>query len=232
MNYLSQDDINEIYRNYIVPLGSYGYITKYQNLPIEKNNKKWNWEHKDFPRIISLLEFEGYINKHNFQIDNLLVFNSDDDPEIEYLNGRVKNIHICNYLDDIINHDLHRLNLENKNYDFVCLHQTLEHVYNPNQCLESIYNHMEEKGYLYINVPACNIPHAEPNHFFTGYTSMGLACIAKQAGFKILELGQWGNVEYLNKLFNRSPQWPDYKHMKNTINEIRNPVITWGLFQK
>ena len=92
---------------------------------------------------------------------------------------------------------------------------------------------MKDGGYLYINVPACNAPHSEPFHHFTGFTPMGLVAIADQAGFNILESGQWGNEEYLVKLWTRNPGWSDFTQLQNPgLNEINNPVITWVLLQK
>jgi SAM-dependent methyltransferase len=233
MKKIIHKEIEDIYNKHITINFTDEYKNRYNPLPFEKNNKKWKWEGKDFPRVISLLEFERYIEKYNFQINNLLIFNGIDDPELEYLNDRVKTIHNINYEDDTTNNDLHYLNLDRKDYDFVCLHQTLEHVYNPQQCLMSIYNHMKDGGYLYINVPACNIPHSEPYHYFMGYTPMGLATIAYQVGFKILEIGQWGNREYMLRNWAREPGWPEYRHLRSPgLNEIHNPVITWGLFIK
>lgn len=232
MEIIPHEKIKELYEKYI----KVNYTTEYQNryipLPTLYNNKKWKWEGKDFPRIISLLEFQRFILKYDFKIDNLLIFNGIDDPELEYLNGRIKNITNVEYELDPTNNDLHGLNLPNKMFDFVCLHQTLEHVYNPYQCLANIKSHMSPNGYLYINVPACNAPHSEPFHYFTGFTPMGLAATAHQANFKILEIGQWGNEEYLIKLWTRNPGWSDYTQLQNPgLNQMHNPVITWGLFQ-
>jgi SAM-dependent methyltransferase len=233
MKRLTHKEIEDIYNKHIVVNYTEEYKNKYVPLPLEKNNKNWKWEGKDFPRVICLLEFEQYIEKYNFHIKDLLIFNGSDDPELEYLNGRIETIHNINYEDDTHNNDLHSLNLNKKDYDFVCLHQTLEHVYNPQQCLTNIYNHMKEGGYLYINVPACNIPHSEPFHYFMGYTPMGLAAISHQAGFKIHEIGQWGNREYMLRNWAREPGWPEYRHLTTPgFNDIHNPVVTWGLFSK
>lgn len=233
MKVITHQEIQEIYNKFIIINYTEEYKNRYIDLPIEKNNKYWKWENKDFPRVISLLEFEKFIEKYNFNIENLLIFNGLNDPELEYLDGRIKNIDNIEYENDTINNDLHSLNLIKKDYDFVCLHQTLEHIYNPQQCLSNIKDHMKSDGYLYINVPACNIPHSEPYHYFTGYTPMGIAAIAFQLDFEILEIGQWGNIEYLTKLWNRNPSWCDYTQLINPgLNEIENPAITWALLKK
>lgn len=230
---LSQEDIQQLYKTFITSQFTPEYQNRYVPLPIYKNNKRWRWEGKDFPRVISLLEFEKIVEKYNFQIEKLLVFNGLEDPELDYLEGRIKKIYNVEYEKNPEKGDLHTLDLPIKDADFVLINQTLEHIYNPQQCLFNIMNHMKVGGYLYTNVPACNVPHSEPFHFFTGYTPMGLAAAAYQVGFKVLEIGQWGNLEYLIKLWTRNPGWSDYTQLQNPgLNEPHNPVITWGLFQK
>jgi len=233
MNALSPKTIEDIYNNFVKINYTEEYKNRYVPLPVHKNNKRWRWEGKDFPRVISLLEFERFIEKYNFQIDKLLAFNGPEDPEIEYLQNRIKKIYNVEYEKNPEKADLHTLDLPIKDADFVLLNQTLEHIYNPQQCLANIINHMKVGGYFYTNVPACNAPHSEPYHFFTGYTPMGLAAAAHQVGFKILEIGQWGNIEYMVKLWTRNPGWSDYTQLSSPgLNETDNPVITWGLFMK
>jgi hypothetical protein len=90
---LSHDKIIELYEQFVKANYNTDFTERYNPLPVHKNNKKWRWEGKDFPRVISLLEFERYINKYNFQINDLLIFNGEDDPEIEYLDDRIKTLH-------------------------------------------------------------------------------------------------------------------------------------------
>jgi SAM-dependent methyltransferase len=233
MNVVPAEKIKEIYETFVKINYTEEYKNRYVPLPIDKNNKNWKWESKDFPRVIALLEFEKYIEKYNFQIENLLTFNGINDPEKEYLANRFINCHDISYERDRVNNDLHNLNLNKKDYDFAFVNQTLEHVYNPPGCLCNIYNHLKKDGYLYINVPACNGPHDEPYHYFTGFTPTGLAVMAYQAGFKILEIGQWGNIEYMVKMWTCTPEWSDYRQLTNPgLNEFKAPVITWGLFKK
>jgi SAM-dependent methyltransferase len=230
---IDHSDIISLNKTFIEVNYTDEYKNRYLRLPVEKNNKRWKWQGKDFPRVIALLEFENYIQKYNISGEKLLIFNGEDDPELEYLVGRIKKAKNINYEDDTANNDLHSLNLTSKDYDLVLLHQTLEHVYNPILCLANIFNHMNKGAYLYINVPACNAPHSEPFHYFTGFTPIGLLLTAIQAGFKPLEIGQWGNEEYLVKLWTRKPGWSDFTQLENPgLNQIQNPVITWGLFQK
>lgn len=233
MEKINPKKIEEIYNQFIRINYTEEYKNRYVPLPTYKNNKSWKWEGKDFPRVIALLEFERYIEKYNFQIEKLLVLNGIVEPEVEFLGNRVKERHNIDYDEDNIVGDLHTLNLSTKDYDFILCNQTFEHIYNPQQCLVNIKNHLRTNGYLYINVPSCSIPHSDPFHYFTGYTPMGLAAVAHQAGFKILEIGQWGNLEYMIKMWTRNPGWSDYTQLSNPgLNEVQNPVITWGLFQK
>mgnify|MGYP003132800612 FL=1 len=60
---ISDSKIEELYETYIKVNFTEEYKNRYHPLPTEKNNKDWKWEDKDFPRVISLLEFERYINK-------------------------------------------------------------------------------------------------------------------------------------------------------------------------
>lgn len=232
MRLITSQNIEDIYNKFVKCNYTSEYSNRYNPLPYEKNVRNWKWEGKDFPRIPSLLEFERFTEKYNFQIQELLIFNGENDPELEILGNRVQNITNINYEQDPTNNDLHILSLNKTDYDFVCLHQTLEHVTDPQTCILNIFNHLKPGGYLYINVPACNMPHSEPFHFYTGITPMGVATLGYRAGFNILEIGHWGNLEYMNILWNQK-WWADYTMMQAPgYNDHNVPIITWGLFQK
>lgn len=231
-NFLKQDEIEELYNKFVKVNHTDEYKHRYEPLPLHKNNKKWRWEDKDFPRVISLLEFERYIQKYNFQINKLLVFDGENDPEVEYLNNRYKQILDIKFTNNSQKYDLHNLQINHRDFDFVLLNQTLEHIYDPFLCLTNIKKYMSKDGLLYINVPICNVPHSDPLHFYTGYTLMGLLSICKLCDFEILEAGQWGNEEYLTKLWTRDPGWSDFRQLKNPgLNQIENPVIAWCLIK-
>jgi SAM-dependent methyltransferase len=226
---MNKSEIYDIYNKYIKINETTEYSNKYVPLPLEYNNKNWKWEGKDFPRVISLLEFKRYMEKYNFHFNNVLSFNGSNDPEYEYI--KYNNITNYNYESDIINYDLHTLNLKKKDFDFVMINQTIEHLYDPILCLENIYDHLNKDGIFYANVPTNNIPHSTPEHYYTGITPSGLGVMTKLAGFNILEIGQWGNREYLNILF--STGWSDYKYSNTPgINELDCPLITWVLAKK
>jgi SAM-dependent methyltransferase len=224
-NTLSIHDIREIYALHVKPYTDHPkFNNRYVPLPLRKNNSSWHWKDKDFPRVLALLEFERFVVENKITCNKGLAINGLD-PEWYYLPS--------NEIREIIydgtkqEYDLHTLNLPEIDFDFVMVNQTLEHVYDPIRCLKNIYAHMCSGGILYLNVPVNSIPHETPFHHYTGFTPTGLGAIAAAAGFKILSIGQWGNLEYLMKM-HTSQSWPDYRQLKQPgLNEINYPVITW-----
>ena len=225
---LSEQDIQDIYHTYLVPKGSKEYLNRYKELP-DNPNKKWDWSRKDMPRIFAVLEFKKFMDENNFFFDKVLSLNGGGDPEYEHLKFNKKINY--NYVDNKINYDLHTLNLPEKDFDFFMSNQTLEHFYDPVKVVTNIYNHMNKNGIVYMNLPAVNKPHSTPFHHFTGITPVGLGCIFKSSGFKILDIGFWGNSSYHNFIFNNK-KWPDYKQVTDYTSNVNAPVITWIFAQK
>ena len=226
---LMKFEIDEIFDSFILPKNNTEYLSRYARLPLEANSKRWRWENKDFPRVIALLEFDRFIRSGNFSFGDVLSFNGVDDPEYEYIGCR--KIYNYDHEGDPIKHDLHSLDLEKKDFDFFMSNQTLEHLYDPCLALRRIHKHLKIGGVAYMNLPCVNIPHSTPYHYYTGFTPVGLGCVVRQAGFRILDIGFWGNVEYHNLIFN-SGKWPDYRKLKNYVSEFERPVITWVFAQK
>lgn len=222
---LTDADIQAIYDKYVKPNNTKEYSLRYVPIPLHKNNLPWRWEDKDFPRVVALLEFERFVKDNNISCQKALSLNGSNDPEWYYI--KTKQIIQANYEDDPVKYDLYTLNLPEKDFDFVMVNQTLEHVYDPIRCLENIYKHMRPGGILYLNVPANTIPHNTPFHFYTGYTPTGLGAVTQAAGFVILSIGQWGNVEYMTKMHG-SNYWPDYRALTQAgFNDPLYPIITW-----
>jgi hypothetical protein len=216
---LTETQVIGIYQSVEVPQYSEA-CTKY-------NNKNWKWENKDFPRIPSLIAFNDMVCEFNLLSKKMLTFNALSDPELEYLKTDL--IHNILYDSDKIKNDIHSFNFADKDYDFVMVNQTLEHIYNPFKALANIHNHMCTGGYIYLNVPCVNIPHSMPNHFYTGFTATGLGALVTECGFKVLRLGQWGNMAYLTKLFIKG--WTDFR--ENIWDNDKNcPIICWVLAKK
>ena len=88
---------------------------------------------------------------------------------------------------------------------------------------------MKVGGIFYANAPVNNIPHSAPEHYYTGITPVGLGVMAKLAGFEILEIGQWGNLDLLKKMFTTG--WADYRRALSH-NEIECPITAWILAKK
>lgn len=258
---MSDNEIEEVYQQFVLPHYTDEYKFRYVPLPIEKNNTPWRWENKDFPRVISLLEFERFVKEKKITYTKALAIDSLNDPEWYYIYPKKSNkkfkSHLSNlrslhsittrhcshrknaeltvarsifdadYEKDAERYDLHTLDLPDKNFDFVMVNQTLEHVYDPIRCLKNIYKHMRPGGIIYFNVPSNSIPHNTPFHYYTGFTPTGIGIIAKLAGFKILSIGCWGSKEYMLQM-NMTCSWPDYTQLENPgFNEVNYPVITW-----
>jgi SAM-dependent methyltransferase len=221
--------IEEIYKLYNdkVKLPDY-YFNKHKivpNCPV----KCWNysWSNHDFPRVWCILDFIEWINKYNINI-NHLGYTSDGDPELEFINPLKKTL--VSYPP----YDLHNIsNNFNNEFDFFLFNQTIEHLYNPFNAIKEIYKIIKPGGYVFTSVPTLNIPHMTPIHF-NGYTPMGLAMLFKTANFEIIEIGQWGNFDYISKLWNKH-EWPGYDKLNvNNIvtNEERNVCQCWILARK
>jgi hypothetical protein len=72
-----------------------------------------------------------------------------------------------------------------------------------------------------------------PYHF-NGFTPMGLTMLFISAGFEIIEVGQWGNYEYINKLWS-SHSWPGFDNLNHNgfvKNEENNVCQCWILARK
>jgi len=223
--FLKDQDIWGIYQRFVFPKYNPNYLNKYENLPLELNNQKWKWEGKDFPRVISLLEFKEFMETRNNPVfKDVLVFNGSVDPEFAYL--KCESITNINYTDDPVNYDLNNLNLPKKDFDFIMTNQTLEHVYDPCLVVRNLYNHIKPGGLIYMNLPSMNIPHSTPFHYYAGFTPTGLGAIFQQAGFDIIDIGFWGNKDYNNFIINNNT-WPDYTQIPNYKSEKDQESISW-----
>jgi hypothetical protein len=192
------------------------------------SHRLYSWDTRDFARVRAILDFREWINKYNIKPKNL-AYTYSDDPELKLIN--YENANLIEYNSNNMSGDLHNFN-ENEKYDFFLFNQTLEHLYNPFIAVNNIYNSLINGGYVFTSVPTINIPHSTPIHF-NGYNPMGLAMLFKSCGFDILEIGQWGNYEYLTKLF-LNHSWPGYKNLSENgiINEDKNVVSCWILAKK
>jgi len=222
----TEDELNYIYHNKVKLPPS--YFKKYESVPpcpVKKYN--YDWGNHDFPRTWCILDFIEWTNKHNITIEHLGY--TADDPELEFILPSKKT------LISYPQYDLHTVsNHFNNEFDFFLFNQTIEHLYNPFEAVKQIYNTLKPGGYVFTSVPTLNIPHLTPIHF-NGYTPMGLAMLFKSSNFEIVEIGQWGNFDYIAKLWN-THSWPGYYNLRNNnnivVNEERNACQCWILARK
>jgi hypothetical protein len=136
--------------------------------------------------------------------------------------------------------DLHTMDndviLEGQPFQFALVSQTLEHLYDPLVSLINVYDKLDDGGYFFTSTPCVNRPHMTPIHF-RHYTPLGFRVLLLQAGFEIVEEGQWGNLDYLLNLFHlQGMNWPSYVRGEVGSLPIKNdperPVQVWALVRK
>jgi hypothetical protein len=222
----SEQEIIETYNKYVKK--SDEYLKKFLPFPNELNINKWKWEGKDFPRVPCVLDFKEWVEKHNLNYFDSVLSTCLEDPELEFLKyNKIKHLPYTKN-----EGDFHTLNLESS-FDFIMFNQTIEHLYNPFLSMKNLFNHLKTNGYMFTSVPTINIPHMTPFHF-NGYTPIGLCMLMKSVGFEIIDLGYWGNFDYISKSF-QTHDWPDYRCLlKNggITNEEKNTVQCWTLVKK
>ena len=222
----SSDEIHRLYYDKVKLPES--YFHKYVDLPVcPAKAYGYNWGNNDFPRNWCMLDFIEWTTKHKIVIDHL-GYACDSDPELEFIEpARKTKI-------DYPPYDLHTVGEHFKNeFDFFLFNQTIEHLYNPFEAVKQIYETMKPGGYVFTSVPTLNIPHMTPIHF-NGFTPMGLAMLFKTAGFEVVEMGQWGNYDYIQQLW-KCHGWPGYESLNDcnfVANEERNVCQCWILAQR
>jgi SAM-dependent methyltransferase len=204
------------------------YFRTYEDVP-QCPVKAWDysWGDADFPRVWCILDFQEWMKKYNISA-KWLAYTCSADPELEFIPSETKQL--LSYPD----YDLHKIGESFTNtFDFFLFSQTIEHLYNPQVAVENIYRTLKPGGYVFTSVPTLNIPHYMPYHF-SGWTPFGLVMLFKLAGFEVLEVGQWGNSEYITRLF-LTHQWPGYNTLQtyNRVpNEERNVCQCWILARR
>ena len=224
----SEEEIKKIYFEKVKLPAS--YFKKYEIVPIcPVKRYNYSWDNHDFPRVWCILDFIEWTKKHNIIIDHL-GYTGESDPELEFIDAKRKTF--ISYPP----YDLHSVSNDFKDeFDFFLFNQTIEHLYNPFEAIKQIYEIIKPGGYVFTSVPTMNIPHMTPIHF-NGYTPMGLAMLFKTANFEIIEIGQWGNFDYIQKLW-ATHEFSDscYNKLNNNnvvTNEERNVCQCWILARK
>ncbi len=228
----TEPDLHLFYSNTVKKEQS--YLQKYDVLSNDDKNFldnflshiNYRWDVRDYGRVRTVLDFHEWVNKFEIKPERI-AYTDQDDPELKLIN--FKNSSLIHYNGS--NGDLHNIEYEDE-FDFFLFNHTIEHLYNPFLCVHNIYKSLKPGGYVFTSVPTINIPHSTPMHY-NGFNPMGLAMLFKSCGFDVLETGQWGNYEYISKLF-LNHQWPGYSSLsENGIkNEERNVVQCWILAKK
>ena len=205
------------------------YFKEYENVPpCPLRSWGYSWKDNDYPRVGCTLDFRSWIHTHNLSTPAVLGYTCETDPELEFLQPAEK------ILVDYPKYDLHTIGTSfPQTFDFFLFNQTLEHLYNPFMAVKNIYDCMKPGGTVFTSVPTINIPHLTPIHF-GGFTPMGLATLFMSAGFEVIEIGQWGNLEYIQRLWS-THQWPGYNTLQKNnriTNERDNCCQTWILVRK
>ena len=223
----TEEEINKVYLDKVkLPEEYFKKYDFFPQCPVKKYN--YNWDYYDFPRNCCILDFIDWTRKHQIHNVEHIGCTCESDPELEFITSTKKTF------TPYPQYDLHTISNHFKNeFDFFIFNQTLEHLYNPFEAVKQIYEIVKSGGYVFTSVPTINIPHMTPIHF-NGFTPMGLAMLFKTANFEIIEIGQWGNYEYISKLWD-SHNWPGYNILnKNNIikNEEKNVCQCWILVKK
>eukprot|EP00929_Paragymnodinium_shiwhaense_P016096 TRINITY_DN124275_c0_g1_i1.p1 TRINITY_DN124275_c0_g1~~TRINITY_DN124275_c0_g1_i1.p1 ORF type:complete len:348 (-),score=84.80 TRINITY_DN124275_c0_g1_i1:534-1577(-) len=119
--------------------------------------------------------------------------------------------------------------------DFALISQTLEHLYNPFLAMQNLLHALAPGGYVFASVPFVNKLHGglvfgDPLHF-SHFTPLGLVTLMLSVGFEVLELGQWGNADYVKEAL-LGKWWPHLGKLTNFTNDPKLPSQTWVLARK
>jgi len=228
MNFVAytEDELKEIYEKIRLP-EAYFQKSSRRTLPPSPIGRQWT-KAFDYPRTQCILDFRDWVQKYNLQKPRHLGCTFDD-FELKFMSPEKKTV--LTYPP----HDLHTLSQTcTEKFDFFIFSQTLEHLYNPYKAVGEIASLVESGGYVFTSVPTINIPHSTPIHF-SGIYPMGLAVLFLVNGFEVVEMGQWGNLQYIQKMF-ATHSWPSYVDLKDkqgkVPNEERNVCQCWILARK
>ena len=84
------------------------------------------------------------------------------------------------------------LPIESESIDTILCSQMLEHVVNPQRCLEEMFRVLKKSGICIVTVPFINEEHSEPFDYYR-FTRYGIIHLCEKAGFKIEQFHQRGN---------------------------------------
>jgi hypothetical protein len=197
---LSGDDVARLYADKVAVNDDDAYLGRYDKFDFRSRFGALV-DRLDFPRLITVLEFERIVTEHAIAAERVLMLNggADGDPELAYLDHR--HVDRADYEQDPARFDLHSPQFDRSDYDFALLSQTLEHLYDPGLAVAQLFAALAPGGYVWASVPTVSQQHQMPHHFTTGFTPIGFACLFAHAGFEVVEVGQWGNNNYVSQTF-------------------------------
>lgn len=106
--------------------------------------------------------------------------------------------------------DLNNIACESNRFDFILLHQVLEHVPYPYEVLSELYRVLKPGGKLLYSAPLFYEPHQLPYDFYR-YTEAGVRQLMNDAGFRVDRLdwleGYFGTIAYQLKGIARDLPW-------------------------
>jgi SAM-dependent methyltransferase len=180
------------------------------------------------------MDWRDWTQKYNLTKPKRLLTTCPTDIELSILEPEATDVYQYNKRNG--RQDLHDMSsLLDNTYDLILFAQTLEHLYNPFLAMQQMYAKVAPGGYVFTSTPTLNKPHMTPFHFFH-YTPMGLAVLMLQAGFEILETGQFGSFHYEQILLEQQ-RWPSYADLEamgngSIVNTETNPDQVWILVRK
>jgi SAM-dependent methyltransferase len=197
---LSAQDVERLFAEKVMVNNDTAYLGRYDKFDFRSRFGALA-DRADFPRLVTLLEFERIVAKHAIVAERVLMLNggADGDPELAHLEHR--HVDRADYEEDPARFDLHSPRFERSDYDFAILSQTLEHLYNPALAVAELFGALAPGGYVWASVPTVSQEHSLPHHFITGFTPIGVACLFAHAGYEVVEIGQWGNNDYISQTF-------------------------------
>jgi SAM-dependent methyltransferase len=222
---LSEDDVVRLYAERVAVNDDPAYLGRYDRFDFRSRFGAMV-DRVEFPRLITLLEFERLVTKHAITAERVLMLNggADGDPELAYLDHR--HVDRADYDEDPARFDLHSPQFDRSDYDFAILSQTLEHLYDPGLAVAQLFAALAPGGYVWASVPTVSQLHSIPHHFITGLTPIGVACLFAHAGFEVVEVGQWGNNDFVSQTFalgifptfyDLTLRWRGVRHLAWTI---------------
>ncbi len=222
---LSGEDVARLFADKVAVNDDAGYLGRYDRFDFRSRFGELV-DRVDFPRLITLLEFERIVNAHAIVAERVLMLNGgpDGDPELAYLDHR--HVDRADYEEDPARFDLHSPHFDRSDYDFAILSQTFEHLYDPGLAVAALHAALAPGGYVWASVPTVSQQHSLPYHFVTGFTPIGFACLFAHAGFEVVEIGQWGNNDYVSQTFalgifptyyDLTLRWRGFRHLAWTL---------------